>query len=120
MTIALEQKETLVSDDPDEQAVIITLDGRELPDEIYEQYGITELEGLLETALEGSDIGEFDGNETGCTNVKLYLYGPNGEALFLAIEPILRAHPLCRNSTVVIRTGAPGAGTTGILLPASE
>lgn len=37
------------------------------------------------------------------------MYGPDSEKLFKAVEPVLRAYPLCKGARVVIRRGGPGA-----------
>ena len=92
---------------PPEQAVVI-----------HFQYGSTDLKRLfaleerLESALSGSAIGEYDGNEiaTDGSDGFLYLYGPDADRLFDAIEPVLRATPFMRGAQVTKRYGPPEAG----------
>jgi hypothetical protein len=90
-----------------EQAVLVYLDSRGLPDRIYEQYDVSTLEEQLIEAVEAAGAGEFDGLEFGPAEVILFMYGPDADALFRSVEPILRAYPLCENARVVIRPGGP-------------
>ena len=101
---------------PDGEAVLIHLDGQNLPQEVYEEYDLATLEDQLIAVVDSSALGEFDGNEVGPTEVVLYLYGPDAEALFAAIAPTLRAYPLCKNARVIIRQGGPGAPAHELLL----
>src|ERR1700761_8036558 len=91
-----------------EEAVIVTLNGKDLPQEVYDKHDLSTLEDSLIEALSGSELAEFDGNEVGEDSVVLYLYGPDSEKLFARIEPILRDYPLCQSAQVVIRRGKPG------------
>jgi hypothetical protein len=92
---------------PAEQALLICLDGVSLPAAIYEEYDVAGLEDQLEVAL--GSIGEVDGHEIGPTEAIIYLYGRDAEAMFRAVEPVLRKHPLAQGSAVTIRKGSPGA-----------
>ncbi len=91
-----------------EQAVIIHLDGMNLPDEIYATCDLMTLEEKLQSVVRDG-LGEYDGNESGPGETLVYLYGPDAELLFAAIEPVLREYPLCRNAKVIIRRGSVGA-----------
>jgi hypothetical protein len=102
---------------PNEQAVLVYLDGKTLPKEIYEKYDLSTLEDQLIEAIESQSLGEFDGNEIGPEEIILYMYAPNSEALFAGIEPILLAHPLCQNARVMVRQGPPGSQVREFLLP---
>jgi hypothetical protein len=101
----------------DEQAVLVYLDGVGLPDEIYEQYDLEQLENQLTEVIEARGVGMYDGNEFGPSEVVLYMYGPDAEALFSAIAPVLRDYPLCRNSKAVIRGGGPESEGREVRLP---
>ena len=79
---------------PDE-AVIVYLDGIHLPDEVYRDYDLTTLAEHLEDAITVERAGKFDGSETGNEETALYMYGPDADELFAAIEPILKEYPLC-------------------------
>lgn len=52
-----------------------------LPDDA----GLDEVEDPLIEAIEGAGVGEFDGNEIGPDEAVLYLYGPDGDALWEVI-----------------------------------
>lgn len=102
----------------EQQAVLIHLDGTNLPAEVYEQYDLMTLEMRLMELLEGQDLGEFDGNEIGPGEATLFFYGPDADALFSAVEPVLTAYPLCRNARVVLRRGGLGSPESEFRLPA--
>jgi hypothetical protein len=92
-----------------EQEVIIHLDGINLAQEIYDTYDLSTLEDKIIECLEKFKVGEFEGNEFGDKETKLYLTGTDAENLFETIEPILREYPLAQNAIVDLRYGAPGA-----------
>ncbi len=51
-----------------------------------------ELEDDLVEVVEGEPpLGEYDGNEVGGGEFVMYMYGPDADALFAAVEPMLRA-----------------------------
>lgn len=101
----------------EEQAVLVYLDGQNLPDDVYDSCDTLTLEELLQPVLERTGVGEFDGTETGPSETCCYLYGANAERLFEAIEPVLREYPLCQGARVVIRYGGPGAREREVRLP---
>ena len=101
---------------PNEQAVLVYLDGQNLPQEVYEDYDVSTLEDQLSEVIESQSLGEFDGNEFGPDGVTLYMYSPDAEKLFSGIESVLRAYPLCQNARVVIRQGGPGSQAREIRL----
>jgi hypothetical protein len=94
----------------DEQAVIVhlKLSGSGFGEK-HEREALFKLEDAIATSIERSSVGEHDGNEVGGGEFVIYCYGPNADALFAAIEPTLRASPLSKGATVVIRYGKPGA-----------
>jgi len=104
---------------PNEQAVLVYIDGLNLSKETYEKYDLASLEDQLIDASESQSLGEFDGNEFGPDGTVLFMYAPSAENLFVGIEPILRAYPLCQNARVIIRQGGPGSQQREILLPKS-
>jgi hypothetical protein len=87
------------------QAVLVHLDATGLSDEVYRRYDVTDLEDQLEEAIQQAEVGEYDGNEFGPGRVTLFMYGPDAEALFRVVEPILRDYALCRNALIEIDTG---------------
>ena len=100
-----------------EQAVLVHLDGAGLPSSVYDESDLATLDAQLRETLEGGRVGEFDGHEVGGGGATLFLYGPDAEALFAAVEPTLRAYPLCRGARVVVRFGPPGASEREVRLP---
>ncbi|MGW8575541.1 hypothetical protein [Streptomyces niveus] len=66
---------------------------------------VREAQSLLTEAIEQADVGEFDGNEYGGGEVVLYAYGPDAEALFTVMAPILNDLPF-RPAHVVLRYGS--------------
>jgi|SRR5882724_5270094 len=67
------------------------------------------LEEEVASAIERAHAGEHDGNEIGGGEFTIYCYGPNGDELFAAIEPVLRKSPYSAGARVVVRYGKPGA-----------
>lgn len=53
-----------------------------------------------------------DGNDA-----VLYMYGPDADALWTAIDPVLRQAPLGDGSYAIKRYGPPGATETRVPLP---
>src|SRR5262245_18835193 len=93
---------------PPEHAVFVFLDTRSLPEEVYRDNELETLEDQLIDAITAAKAGVFDGNEVGPEEATLFMYGPDAERLYAAIEPVLRAYPLCKNARVRIRAGGPG------------
>ncbi|WP_405062253.1 hypothetical protein OG474_11580 [Kribbella sp. NBC_01505] len=52
------------------------------------------LEREIRAVVDGSGLGEFDGDEFGGGEAVLYLYGPDADKLYAAVEPALQALPL--------------------------
>ena len=110
-------KARLSSSEPtSEQALLVKLDAINLPKEIYDAHDLSTLEDQVLNAINGANLGEYDGNEVGEGVATLFLYGSDAERLYLHLEPILRANPLCQGATVVIRQGKPGAPERGFQL----
>lgn len=96
--------------------------GRGQPDEhavlVHFTYGSTDLTGLfdledrLEQVIKKAGVGDFDGHDSawGDRDDKLYMYGPDADALFLAVRPALEAADFMRGAKVVLRYGPPGEG----------
>ena len=59
----------------------------------------------LETAISAQRAGEFDGDEFGGGVCTLYLYGPDADQLFAAVESILRQSPLTMGAHAIKRYG---------------
>ncbi|OJW12370.1 MAG: hypothetical protein BGO49_21190 [Planctomycetales bacterium 71-10] len=88
----------------EEQAVIVQFDyASDSLDALFE------VEERLETAVAAAETGEFDGNEMAVdlSDGSLYLYGPDAEALFASVRPILEAADCLRNVRATLRFGPP-------------
>jgi len=68
------------------------------------------LEDALSAAIAARGTGEFDGNEVGGGEVVLYMYGPDADALYAAIAPVLAASPVAANGVITRRYGPPEDG----------
>ncbi len=70
-----------------------------------EREAIFLLEDRLAAAIARARAGEFDGNEFGGGECTLYMYGPDADALYNAIVPVLQMNPLARGGYAVKRYG---------------
>jgi hypothetical protein len=92
---------------PSEHAVLvyIPLSNDEFG-EARERDAIHELTGTLDACIREAKAGEFDGDEFGGGECTLFMYGPDADALFSAIEAPLRASPLVRGGHAILRYGS--------------
>jgi hypothetical protein len=81
-----------------------------------EDMALVDIEDPLIEAIEQAEVGEFDGNGIGPDGAELYMYGPDGEALWAIVEPVLRTAALAPGSYAVIRFGEPGARQRRVVL----
>lgn len=85
---------------------------------IHFAYGSTDLDALfaledqLEDVLDETGVGELDGNEVAVdgSDGRLYLYGPDADQLFAAIQATLSAATFMRGAKVQLRYGPPEEG----------
>jgi hypothetical protein len=69
------------------------------------------IEGLcdeLKVAIDAQNVGVFDGNEFGEGQARLFMYGPDADALFSLVEPILKKSPLTMGGWAIKRYGQIG------------
>ena len=71
-------------------------------------WDVFDVEDRLIEAIDKAGVGEFDGNLMGPGEVELYAYGPDADALFEVMEPILRSVPVKEGSCVTKRYGEAG------------
>jgi hypothetical protein len=69
-----------------------------------------DLEDQLLAALEGKNVGELDGHEIAVDGSDgfLFLYGPDADALYAVIEPVLRASQVTQGGNATLRYGSHG------------
>lgn len=70
------------------------------------------LEDQLVAAINAEGVGEFDGNEiaVSLSDGTLFMYGPDAEALFAVVRPLLSAASCLKNTRVTLRFGPPKEG----------
>ncbi len=73
---------------------------------------LSDLEQQLENAIATAEAGEYDGNDIAVdhSDAILYMYGPNGDSLLAAVEPILERTDFVRGAEVTVRYGPPEDG----------
>jgi hypothetical protein len=89
-----------------EQAVLVYL----YPD-VGDDWSVDLVEDPLIEAIETHGVGELDGHDIALDDsgeVILYAYGPDADALFEVMEPILLAVPPAEGSYAVKRYGEAG------------
>ena len=94
---------------PPEQAVIVAFHFQPVSD----LQPVFDLESALEDAIAQASAGEFDGNEVSVDGGAhaLYMYGPDADRLFAAVQPVLDACPFMQGATVTLRYGPPAGET---------
>src|SRR6516162_9732843 len=91
----------------EEHAVIVQFDyAADSLDALYE------VEGKLEAAISAAGVGEYDGHEIAVdlSDGSLYMYGPDAEALFAVVQPLLAAAKILERAQVTLRFGPPEEG----------
>ena len=97
-----------------QQCLAIYLDGVTLPDEVYADLDFEAVVSEIGAAAgEGSYRGFWQGpEETG-----IYYFGPDAEAMFGRVEPVLRRLPIGQNARVVVRHGKQTSNPRELRLP---
>lgn len=70
-----------------------------------ERAAVLKAQAILAEAVERAGVGEFDGNEFGAGEAVPYAYGPDADALFDVMAPMLRSLPF-RPARVLLRYGS--------------
>ena len=107
----------------EEQAVVVYIYADALPGGILKLNDLHKLEDQIEEAIDLAGVGEFDGDEIGGSDAGLpaatiYMYGPDAERLFSAIEFVLSKSVLAVGARVLVRYGGPDA--EGRMVTSSE
>jgi hypothetical protein len=72
------------------------------------RYGISDAETVAEqiaAILESKKAGDYGGRVVIPESMTLMFYGPDGEAMFEAIEQYLNDHLICAGAIVAVRQG---------------
>ena len=99
-----------------EEAVLVCLDSVAVTGEPGRAQDLEDVEARLVPLVQARGLGRYAGHRDGEDGTVLYLYGPNAEAIYTAVEDVLRDSPLTRHARVVLREGPPGAATREIRL----
>jgi hypothetical protein len=96
------------------QCLAIYLDGTSLPDEVY-----ADLDFEAAVAAIGAAAGDnsYRGFWQGPEETGLFLFGPDAEAMFARVEPVLRRLPIGQNARVVVRHGKESFSPREIRMP---
>jgi hypothetical protein len=96
-----------------EQSIIVTFYNfadKFWTDEMRPLDPLFELEDQIEKVLEARDVGQLDGHEIAVDGSDgfLFLYGPDADALYAVIEPVLRASTVTQGGNATLRYGSYG------------
>jgi hypothetical protein len=95
----------------EQQAVIVNVPLKGASDDFA---SMQELGDRLREHVEAARVGEFDGDMIGKDRAMLYLYGPDADRLWEAMEGLLRSASLPAGAYVVKQYGPPGSPETRI------
>ncbi len=90
----------------DEQDVVVTfrLSNRSMGTN-QERTSVMTLGDDLEAAVLAARVGEYDGDDFGCGEGRLFFAGMDADKIVAVIGPILRRHPLGRSATMLVQRG---------------
>ena len=96
------------------QCLAIYLDGTSLPDEVYAELDFEAVVAALSAAA-GDD--SYRGFWQGPEETGMFFFGPDAEAMFVTVEPVLKRLPIGQNARVVIRHGKQSLKPREIRMP---
>jgi len=87
--------------------------------EVHFAYGSTNFQhvyalgDLLQNAIAEAKVGEYDGHAIPAdgSEGRYFIYGPDAEAIYKVIAPVLEASPLMRGATITLHYGPHRRGT---------
>lgn len=87
--------------------------------EVHFEYGSTNFQYVyalgdqIQTAVAEAKVGEYDGHALPAdgSEGRYFIYGPDAEAIYKAIAPVLESSPLMRGATVTLHFGPRKWGT---------
>ncbi len=74
----------------------------------HEREALFDLQEQMMRAVGDSGAGEFDGDMWGEGECRLYMYGPDADGVFAAVERLLKSCPLASRGYAVKRYGGAG------------
>jgi hypothetical protein len=72
---------------------------------LVERQEIQRFGDVLESKIKENELGTFDGDGFGGGEGQLFMHGPDAEALFSTVEPLLRAWPPMKGGYVIKQYG---------------
>jgi hypothetical protein len=81
------------------EGMAVYFNGTELPDNVYAEYDLNDVEAKFDELLEG--VGELRGSWNGPAETAIYAYGPSYEAMRESITGFMATHPLCQKARIV-------------------
>jgi hypothetical protein len=84
------------------QCLAVFLDGASLPDEVYQNL---DFEAVVAEIGEAAGPDSYHGFAQGAEETGLFYFGPDADAMFARVEPVLRKLPIGQNARVVVRHG---------------
>jgi hypothetical protein len=87
--------------------------------EVHFAYGSTNFQHVyalgdqLQNAIVEAKVGEYDGHAIPAdgSEGRYFIYGPDAEAIYKVIAPVLEASPLMRGATITLHYGPRRRGT---------
>jgi hypothetical protein len=79
-----------------------------------ERAAVEELAALLEDAVTAAGVGDYDGDELGGGECRMFFAGPDADRLFAVLQPLLHRHPLGRGASVTLQYGGGEPQTRGL------
>ena len=79
-----------------------------------------DLEDLLEETISAAGAGEFDGHEIevgSSSEVTLFMYGPDADALFAVVRPVLASATCFTRAVATVRYGPEEEGVRSVEIP---
>jgi hypothetical protein len=90
----------------EEQAVIVHIPLTDVPfGSERERQVLSALGDELDRVIKNKSVGEFDGDEYGGGECRLYMYGPDADALFAIVQPVLLSASITKGGFAIKRYG---------------
>jgi hypothetical protein len=96
------------------QCLAIYLDGTSLPDEVYANL---DFEAVVAEIAAAAGDDSYRGFWQGPEETGMFFFGPDADAMFARVEPVLRRLPIGQNARVVLRHGKPSLNPREIRMP---